>query len=191
MNRTGDKEADLARSSDSPDLISPIQDFPLSDSNAHCSITVRIIGPETKTFSTVAGTYTQYGFGFEVTGHVNSSRVGHVGYPQASPKVLKEVKGNLHNGGQWTVGQWIHPFEIDGHFQKGDSLVPNGFNPLKETTDDSPRRWSRHIRGRNFSWRDSPGIMSPPFNPLVSGHTSANFLVYAQMVKKDVRSDFT
>jgi RHS repeat-associated protein len=149
----------------------------LSDSNSDCSISVEVVGPQTISHATDHGTAQEIGFAFNVSGQVNSGRIGRVGDPAAA---TAEVKGDLHNGGKWVVGQWLYPLDRSTTFANGSSQRPNPNSPNGKLSDDSPRPWSRTIHRKTFRWQDAPGWISHPESRLAAGHFSANFLVYAQ-----------
>jgi len=148
----------------------------LRDSNPDCSIRVRYLGPETVHH---ANGIDEFGAAFIASGTVRSSKIGRVGDPGAVPDVLSEVKGDFHNGGQWTVGQSITPLDSNSTWSNGNTAPGNPQSPLGKTTDDSPRPYSRRITARNFWWSDSPGFYSFPDQRLLSGNFSANITIYA------------
>jgi RHS repeat-associated protein len=136
---SSDEEEEDANPSDDGDGVREAQSS-YSDSNSVCSLQVRfdgILSPSTPQFSDGPdhralgeyvgrlGEYTTYSFRFEVTGHVNSSRIGHVG--------IQAVPG----GGEWAVGQ----DKIPHTFRNGKPGIQND-----HMSDDSPRylhgRWT-------------------------------------------------
>jgi RHS repeat-associated protein len=167
----------------------------LRDSNSDCSIRVIFLGPQIET----VGRHQSYGFAFLVFGTVRSSQIGRVGDPNADPEKLGRVHGILSQGGDWTIGQSVHPFVNTALFSDGTRAVQGKYtlNPLGKRTDDSPNPESRNIKGRNFWWGDAPGTMDSSGSRLVSGRWSMNFSVYARngpkqcMVSFSLEGEFT
>lgn len=148
----------------------------LSVSNDDCSLKVEFLGAQiTHPF----GEWTHYGGTFIVSGTVRSSTIGQVGDPSASPQELADIKGDLKNGGKWRIGQWKHPIAVKGSWADGTKEEISADAPLGQTTDDSPRPYSRNVKGRNFWWKDAPGLNAFKDAALVSGYQSTNFVLYA------------
>src|SRR6185369_5802424 len=170
--------AEEASTTDTPNTPAADTDQPttLIDQNSECLLKVRYLGPQTE--HPGLG-YTAFGAEFIVSGSVRSSQVGRIGDPGAKPEVLAEVQGDLKNGGRWTIGQWIFPIATRARHADGTPYPPNPNSPVGQRSDDSPRPYSRNVRGRNFWWSDAPGFLSSKSNPMVSGYINANFVVYA------------
>lgn len=171
----GMAETPAATNTDTP-AADTDQPTTLTDTDCGCSLKVRYLGSST---TNLGDGYTGYGAEFIVSGTVTTSRVGRVGDPDAAPAVLKAVDGDLKNGGQWVVGQWIYPIANRSTWSDGKPQPPHPYSPTGTRSDDSPRPHSRNVQGRNFWWHDTPGYYSGPDRRLVSGYFSANFTVYA------------
>jgi hypothetical protein len=165
-------------------------------SNGGCSIAVQLIGERTETINTALGTTVAEGFKFRVSGHVNSSQIGRIGSPNAEAK--RTDLGNLPNGGAWTIGQLVFPQYSVAKYTDGDTIATVTNNPYVAGMEDSPYPTYRKIRGRDFSWVDSPGFtVSSRDHQLLSADMSSTFMVYAQsgqercLVKFRIEETFT
>lgn len=149
------------------------------DSNGDCRIAVQLVGQRTETINTALGTTVAEGFKFRVSGHVNSSQIGRIGSPNSEAK--RQDLGNLPDGGDWTVGQLVFPQYSVAKYASGDTITTLTNNPNVAGMEDSPYPRYRKIRGRNFSWVDSPGFtVSSRDHQLLSADMSSTFVVYAQ-----------
>jgi len=159
------------------------------DSNSDCSIEVNFggnisrgtprfdtgpnhvkLGESSETLNLGKDRWIDYAFRFEVRGSVKQGRIGHIG-----------TERDLHNGGQWTIGQWAYAWPDNQ--RNGVLGEKNG-----TTFNDSPKYLKGDklgpptvaINGRSFAWIDGPGFLSSPDSPVTSAKFTTNFIVYAQ-----------
>lgn len=156
------------------------------DANADCSIKVKFagnlsdgtpeysVGPDKKKLGSYIseGKIGTHAFRFEVSGHVYG-RIGFIGGPDREA----DVKGDLANGGEWTVGQRVVSASVYSRWSDGSTSAP-----IKPPGDDSPLSHARNISANTFAWRDSPGSYNTALindSRLVVTRSSIVFRVYA------------
>jgi hypothetical protein len=156
-----------------------------TDSDPHCYIQVKFggnqssgipdfkDGPDKRKLGPYVGNET-YTFRFEVSGFVNSNVIGQVGDPLTR---RERVKGDLKNGGLWTIGQRVLR---DTYVLKYEGI--DRIRSIRTVPDDSPAPDIRNVDGQQFAYHDAPGVAKyggkENTNPLSEFRRTTVFEVY-------------